>query len=77
MLPWLRRSSMGYAIRKVVKHIPGAEFEDAATTYDSTADTWGLDIAGTGGEWVGRFLELQDVDNLSTLDNLIYDTLVD
>jgi tannase len=56
---------------------PGAEFGDAATIYDSITGTWGLDIAGTGGEWVGRFLELQDVDNLSTLENVTYDTLVD
>lgn len=56
--------------------LAGAEFEDAATAYDSTTGTWELSIAGTGGEWVGRFLELQDVDNLSTLDNVTYDTLV-
>lgn len=56
---------------------PGAEFEDAATTYESTTGTWGLDIPGTGGEWVGRFLELQDVNNLSNLNNVTHDTLVD
>jgi len=56
---------------------PEAEFEDATTIYDSTTGTWGLDIARTGVEWVGRFLERQDVDNLSNLDNVTYDTLVE
>lgn len=55
----------------------GSEFEDAATTYDSDTETWDLDIASTGGEWVARFLELQDLDNLSTLNNVTYDTLTE
>ncbi|RDW56529.1 carboxylic ester hydrolase-31 [Coleophoma cylindrospora] len=56
---------------------PSASFTDATTSYDSTTDTWELDIASTGGEWVARFLELQDADNLDTLTNVTYDTLRD
>jgi tannase len=63
--------------RAYISYQIGAEFEDAATTYDSTTDTWGLSIASTGGEWVARFLELLDEDNLSTLNNVTYDTLKD
>lgn len=52
-------------------------FEDATTSYDSTTDSWELDITSTGGEFVAKFIELQDIDNLSSLDNVTYDTLVD
>ncbi|CAI7665540.1 unnamed protein product [Penicillium glandicola] len=30
----------------------------------------------SGGEWVSRFLDLKDEDNISSLDNVTYDTLV-
>lgn len=33
-------------------------------------------IASSGGEWVSRFLDLKDEDNISTLDGVTYDTLV-
>lgn len=48
---------------------------DAATTYDSTTDTWGLSISGLGGEWVARFLELQDTSTLANMDNVTSDTI--
>ncbi|KAL4958607.1 Tannase/feruloyl esterase, partial [Aspergillus stella-maris] len=54
----------------------GAEFTDAATTWDNSTETWGVDIPSTGGEFVARFIELLDMDNLETLDNVTYDTLV-
>ncbi|KAH8648478.1 Tannase/feruloyl esterase [Xylariales sp. PMI_506] len=54
---------------------PGAAFTDAGTAYDSDTDSWTLDITPLGGEWVARFLELEDADNLSTLNNVTYDTL--
>lgn len=63
--------------RAYISYQPGASFADAATAYDETTDTWTLDIASTGGEWVVRFLNFLDADNLSTLDNVTYDTLVD
>lgn len=55
----------------------GAEFEDAASTYDNTTGTWGLDIPSTGGEFIARMVELLDEDNLSDLNNVTYDTMVD
>lgn len=54
---------------------PGSGLSDAATTYNSTTDSWGLDISSLGGEWVARYLLLQDSDNLANLDNVTYDTL--
>jgi len=63
--------------RAYISYQPTADFGDAATTYSSATDTWELDIASTGGEWVVRFLQLLDADNLSTLDNVTYDTLRD
>ncbi|KAL4980539.1 tannase and feruloyl esterase [Aspergillus desertorum] len=54
----------------------GAEFTDAATTWDNTTKTWGVNIPSTGGEFVVRFIELLDMDNLETLNNVTYDTLV-
>ncbi|KAB8201201.1 tannase and feruloyl esterase-domain-containing protein [Aspergillus parasiticus] len=52
-----------------------AGFNNAQKTYNSTIRTWELDIAGAGGGWVARFLELRDEDNFSTLDGVTYDTL--
>ncbi|OJJ98571.1 hypothetical protein ASPACDRAFT_122435 [Aspergillus aculeatus ATCC 16872] len=54
-----------------------AEMSDAETEYDSSTSSWGLDIPSTGGEYVARFVELVEADNLSNLDNVTYDTLVD
>jgi tannase len=54
----------------------GSEFGDAGTTWDNTTESWELSIASTGGEWVTKFVELLDLDNLSTLDGVTYDTLV-
>lgn len=56
---------------------PGADFDDAATTYDNATGSWGLDIAGAGGEYVAKFIELVDESNLDSLDNVTYDTLRD
>lgn len=55
----------------------GATFADGATAYNETDGTWGLSISGLGGEWVARFLELQDATTLDTLDDFTYDTLRD
>ncbi|BCS00293.1 uncharacterized protein AKAW2_50634A [Aspergillus luchuensis] len=56
---------------------PGADFDDAETTYDSETGTWGLSIDGNGGEFVAKFVNLQEADTLSTLDNVTYDTIRD
>jgi tannase len=63
--------------RAYISYQASASFEDAKTIYDNTTNTWGLSIASTGGEWIARFLEELDEDNLSTLANVTYDTVRD
>ncbi|GLA51228.1 hypothetical protein AnigIFM63604_007580 [Aspergillus niger] len=55
----------------------GSEFSDGETAYDNSTGTWGVDIPSTGGEFVTRFVELVELSNLETLNNVTYDTLVD
>lgn len=61
-----------------VSYQPGASFTDAQTAYNSTTGTWGLDISGLGGEWVTRYLQLQNTSDLSLAEfnTFTYDTLV-
>ena len=56
---------------------PAASFGDAATTYNATTKSWGLDISGAGSEFVVRFLQLLNSSTLDNLDGVTYDTLVD
>ena len=42
--------------------------DDAEPTYDNTTSSWTLNIPSTGGEYVAKFVELLDLDNLSDLD---------
>ncbi|PYI04447.1 tannase and feruloyl esterase [Aspergillus sclerotiicarbonarius CBS 121057] len=56
---------------------PGADFDDAETTYDSTTDSWTLSIDGNGGEFVAKFIELLEVSSISSLENVTYDTVRD
>ncbi|CAI7611313.1 unnamed protein product [Penicillium glandicola] len=63
--------------RAYIWYQPTASFDDAETQYNSETGEWELDITSLGGEWVARFLELLDLDNLSTLDNVTYDTLTE
>ena len=55
----------------------GAEFSDAETEWNNNTQKWELDIPSTGGEFVTKFIKLVDLDNLSNLDGVTYDTLVD
>jgi tannase len=55
----------------------GSELDDAETTYNTDTRAWELDIPSTGGEHVTKFIQLLNVDNLSNLDNVTYDTLVE
>jgi tannase len=50
---------------------------DGNTIYDNTTGTWKLDIPSTGGEWVTKFVQLLELDNLDSLDNVTYDTAVE
>ncbi|KAF9027527.1 tannase [Hymenopellis radicata] len=63
--------------RGYLSYQTACSFDDAATTYDSTTGEWELSIPSTGGEFVTKFVQLQDLDNLSSLDNVTYDTLID
>ncbi|KAI3023166.1 Ankyrin repeats (3 copies) family protein [Aspergillus niger] len=63
--------------RAYISYQPTASFDDAETSYNSETGEYELSIASSGGEWVAKFLELRDADNLSTLDNVTYDTLRD
>ncbi|TIA03757.1 Tannase 30 kDa subunit [Aureobasidium pullulans] len=54
----------------------GSELSDADPTYNSNTSSWGLNIPSTGGEYVTKFVQLLDLDNLSDLDGVTYDTLV-
>ncbi|KAL5040920.1 hypothetical protein BDW71DRAFT_192805 [Aspergillus fruticulosus] len=62
--------------RAYISYRIGSSFSDAETTYDNNTETWGVTIPSTGGEFVARFVELLDIDNLETLDDVTYDTLV-
>lgn len=53
----------------------GSQMSDAETEYDYTTGEWGLDINSFGTEFVQRFLNLLDTDDMYTLDNVTYDTL--
>ncbi|OOF99336.1 hypothetical protein ASPCADRAFT_137682 [Aspergillus carbonarius ITEM 5010] len=61
--------------RAYIWYQPSATFDDAETQYNSNTNQWELDITSLGGEWVARFLELRDAENLSNLDKVTYDTL--
>lgn len=61
--------------RVYLNYQPGSSFADATTSYNEETDTWDMSIISLGGEWVARFLQLRDESNLSTLDNVTYDTL--
>ncbi|KAH6983458.1 hypothetical protein BKA56DRAFT_482917 [Ilyonectria sp. MPI-CAGE-AT-0026] len=54
-----------------------SELGDAGTTYNNETDSWELSIPSTGGEYVTKFVQLLDLDNLSDLNNVTYDTLVE
>lgn len=55
----------------------GSDLSDAAPTYDNATNSWKLNIPSTGGEYVTKFVQLLDLENLSDLDNVKYDTLVE
>ncbi|KAH7071298.1 Tannase/feruloyl esterase [Paraphoma chrysanthemicola] len=55
----------------------GSDLGDADTTYNNNTGGWELNIPSTGGEYVTKFIQLLDIDNLPNLDNVTYDTLVE
>ncbi|CAG7948713.1 unnamed protein product [Penicillium salamii] len=55
----------------------GSELSDGDTQWNNDTSKWELDIPSTGGEYVTKFVQLLNLDNLSDLNNVTYDTLVD
>ncbi|KAJ5317914.1 hypothetical protein PENANT_c004G10972 [Penicillium antarcticum] len=55
----------------------GSELSDAETTWNNNTKKWEMNIPSTGGEYVTKFVQLLNIDNLSDLNNVTYDTLVD
>jgi tannase len=55
----------------------GSKLVDAETTWNNSTEKWELSIPSTGGEYVTKFVELLDLNNLPDLDGVTYDTLVD
>ncbi|KAM0123580.1 hypothetical protein ACHAP3_011029 [Botrytis cinerea] len=54
----------------------GAEFSDAEAQYDSDSDSWVFGIPSTGGKYVAKLIELLKIDNLPSIYNVTYDTMV-
>lgn len=54
---------------------PSAAFSDAQTQYNSTSDSWELDVSFFGAEFVIRFIELINGYDFANLDGVTYDTL--
>ncbi|CAL5873988.1 uncharacterized protein PFLUO_LOCUS8273 [Penicillium psychrofluorescens] len=63
--------------RAYITYRPGAGFGDVSAVYNQASGTWDNEISSLGGEWVARYLQLRDADNLDTLNGVNYDTLVD
>lgn len=55
----------------------GSELEDAVTSYNNKTGEYELEITSIGGEFIAKYVKLLDIDNLSTLDGVTYDTVVD
>ena len=52
-----------------------SEFSDAMTEYNVESGEWEGSIVPMGGGYVARFIQLQDLDNLPSMENVTYDTL--
>ena len=55
----------------------GSDLSDADPTYNNATGEWELNIPSIGGEYVTKFVQLLDLDNLPDLNNVTYDTLVE
>jgi tannase len=56
---------------------PDSSFADARTTYNADTKSWEARPSGLGGEWVARFLRLEDKSNLDSLKGVSVDKLRD
>lgn len=56
---------------------PGAYFTDASTAYNATSGTYYQVPSSLGGGWITEALMEVEEQNLTTLDGITYDTLVE
>ncbi|KAL6230985.1 hypothetical protein BDW75DRAFT_248230 [Aspergillus navahoensis] len=63
--------------RAYIWYQPTSTFDDANPQYNEETGGWEMSITSLGGEWVTRFLQYRDLDNLPDLDGVTYDTLAD
>ncbi|KAI1767196.1 feruloyl esterase-like protein B precursor [Hypoxylon sp. FL1150] len=56
---------------------PGSSFADATNSYSAETASWKPSLSGLGGQWVARFLNLQEKDSLDSLEGVTADTLRD
>ncbi|KAL3475526.1 tannase [Aspergillus californicus] len=61
--------------RAYIWYQPTSTFDDANPSYNPDTGEWELAISSLGGEWVTRFLQYRELDNLPDLDGVSYDTL--
>lgn len=54
-----------------------SSFGDTATTWNNETNAWELNIPSTGGEFITKFVQLVNETNLSNLDGITYDTVVE
>lgn len=52
-----------------------SSFDDAAPTWDNDTEEWTVSSPSTGGTFITKFVEMIDIDNLESLDNVTYDSL--
>lgn len=74
---WLNGLHDSQGRRAYITYQVGSRLDDAYPNYDNTTDSWKLSVTSLGGEWVARFLQLQNKTNLDNLDGVTYDTLRD
>ena len=63
--------------RAYLSYQPSATWTDAATSYNTTTGTWGLEIDGLGGEWVAKWLMLLNITSIPSYEGVTYDALRD
>ncbi|KAI2627627.1 feruloyl esterase-like protein B precursor [Hypoxylon sp. NC1633] len=56
---------------------PGSDFADATTRYNEETASWGPSLSGLGPQWISRYLNLEEKDNIDTLEGVTADTLRD
>jgi tannase len=63
--------------RAYLSYQPSATWTDAATSYNSTSESWGVEVDGLGGEWVAKWLMLLNISSITSYEGVTYDTLRD